>query len=419
MKQNFENTKKNDKEQKLFSSNIFQYELISELKNNFEEYSRSKNMFEETPVPLISSGNDPTVIFTGSSSNVFKKYLTGEKKKIPQNGTFLYQKKIRTQNYNTFFDETKRPIFCSYFEGGGSLFPPDKYLESINYVIDFITIKLDFPIERLKIRSSHQNSDMNLYFNNEKFQPLVEYDEYDQKDYNWEFGEDSLKGTGIIFSVKQSDNNYKDIGTLVKIKNLNGDNIAVEWGFGAETFLSRAYNIQHPIGVSAISNIFSECANSTENIKLADAITTALAILNEGILYNKKDQTAASTVLIRYMKGVVYYMRELDISLQTVETWARYLEKEHFKNSECANKLLSYLENKINTEKILVKSLELAIKGDTRDIIKLQGVRSEIEKNGYVDIIKLFSNYGFTNLETSKFYQNIKENLLENKFLKI
>lgn len=393
----------------------FSFEMRDELKREFISYFKSNGFFVEQEAPLCSRGNDPTVVFTGSSTNVFKKYLEGEERvSIPQDGVLLYQHKIRTQNYGTLYDPENLPTFCSYFEGGGLLFPPGSYDRACKEVIDFLVEKLGLKEEDLMVRVTRKTPKMLGYWENDLLNSIkVEYDGYDEDEYFWGFGIDGLSGEGVVLSVHQQSGEYKDIGTIVVIDN-KGQEVGVEWGFGTETMLSRIYGKPHPIVLSKISEIFSEAASSTETIKLADSVITSLMILDQGVKLTQAEKTAATTVLVRYLKGVIYFTRELGYTLQDLERWSSYLSVNYLQNKESSVIFMDYIKRRVEVEQRLIQATQEACAGDLRNFLKLNGVRKLVRETGLVNLVSLFQSYGFVSPETSVVVSSFKNNLDSN-----
>lgn len=387
-------------------------ERRKEIQNNFETFFDSKGCKIEKSVPLLAKELDPTVIFIGSSTNVFKKYLKDEES-IPENGVILWQNKLRTKYYQLLLKD-EIPEYCSYFSGGGLLMPPKTYEKTCDLIVDFLSSSLEIDKSDLSVRIFSQDEDMINHWKLKVVDGInLEIDENNESEYRWKFGEVGMTGRGMVFSVKKSDSDkYSDFGTLEIIEQ-DGKEIGVEWGFGSEVLLAGKLGLNHALAVSTISGIFPE-ASEAKNIKLADSITASLAILNEGVTTTMSEGGKANTILRRFLQGIVFHSRENAIDIAQIKKWSDYLCQNDFsKTPGIVDTLINFIERARKRESQLITAITSAINGDLREISKMSGVKESLSKGRKINIFKLAEAYAFTGFKKSHFLKQIQYNLDE------
>lgn len=387
-------------------------EKKDDLQNRFKSFFNLRGYKEEEPVSLLSRDVDPTVIFIGSSTNIFKKYLK-DGEVVPDNGVSLWQNKLRSQNYDLFLKD-ENPEYCSYFTGGGILMPPGTYNRTCEIVIDFLISELGISNEDLMVSLSSQDSDMVDYWRDKTENRIaMRIDEKDISGYRWKFGEDGMSGRGLSFLVKSTNSEKFGEFSTLEIIERDGQEIGVEWGFGLETFLCKRLGLKHPIAASTISEVFAEAAEP-RNIKLADAIVASLAILNEGVSINPNESGSPSTVLRRFLQEIVYYGRENEISDFQIRKWVNYLCQRKFSSTpNIENILMAFLDRARKRESRFMAAITDAIRGNFREIIKLSGAREMILAKKKVNMFQLADAYAFVGFAESLFFVQISPYLDE------
>lgn len=385
-------------------------ERKKDIQDKFETFFNSMGCKVEKSVPLLSNETDPTVIFIGSSTNVFKKYLK-DGESVPENGVVLWQNKLRTKYYELLLEDVNLE-YCSYFSGGGLLMPPGTYEKTCDLIVDFLASGLGIAKNDLSVRISSQDGDMiDHWKSKEEGGVRLEIDENDESEYRWKFGETDMTGRGLVFSVKGPDSSkFSDFGTLEIIEK-DGKEVCIEWGFGTEVLLCGRLGMNHVLEALTISGIFPE-ASEEKNIKLADSITASLAILDEGVSIDKKEGGKASTILRRFLQGVVYCSRENEVSSTQIKKWSDYLCQNDFsKTPGIVDTLINFVERARKRESQFTTAITKAINGDMREITKMSGVKELLSKGKMINIFKLAEAYAFIGFRKSSFYKQIIPNL--------
>src|SRR3989344_8933397 len=205
----------------------------------FRQVFESKKYTEQSPSPIFPSP-DPTTLFTSATISVWKnRVLAGNPEKA-----FVIQPCLRTQNLGRALDNNFDPEYLSSFVMLGTICPVKEF--TIDCTLRFFN---SFPglAEKILIRSS--GAIKNDLFERPGEHCRVEYDTREPGYYHWEYGDDSLTGIGVTFAIEQSDGVFLDIGNLV-LMSRNRTPIAVEFGFGWETFTSRLSGRGSPYAAS-------------------------------------------------------------------------------------------------------------------------------------------------------------------------
>ncbi len=207
---------------------ILDLDLRSSLRDSFEQFFSQLGYQVLAEQPLLAGEVDKSVIFIGSSTNIFKQYLVGPNK-LPDFGVILYQRKIRQQNTRDYYHD-KSLKFSSYFTGGGLLVPIEKSLFAVQQIIEFLQTKMDIPAVDLVIKISSEDSDHELLWENTGIK--MEFDTEKDYFYRWMFGIDGLTGRGATLAVKSLDGKMVDDFSTIVIIEKDGVPLALEWGFG-------------------------------------------------------------------------------------------------------------------------------------------------------------------------------------------
>lgn len=373
----------------------------------FLSFCESRGYYIEPQSPIISKEQDETVVFIGSSTNIFKKYLLREEP-FTDPGISLYQEKIRTQNYKNFYSAPSE--FSSFFEGGGVLTPVHRYQDLLKETIDFLSEGVGVHLDNLAIdvASSSKEFDIVNEVAKKKGVDLI-VDKKPSSYYEWKFGVPGIFGHGIIFSIKrfgQAPNG--EFGTLVMISDERSENIAVEWGFGTETLLSKLYGYRHPISCSLISKIYPYEIEE-KDINFCDIITTCLVILDE-LLCEERKPESARTVLRRYLSALKFYVRESELPDAELKKIIDYLCNQKFKkNKDTGQWLTDYLKRARKLENRFVKGMKGLVETNPTSVLDIKTVEKQLKKKQSINVFQLAELYGYTNLPDSKFFSTIKD----------
>ncbi|MDD4381774.1 MAG: alanine--tRNA ligase-related protein [Candidatus Dojkabacteria bacterium] len=224
-------------------------ECYEDISTKITDFYNSKGLDYREPLSLIPGENDKSVTFTSATINNFKGYLR-EEEEIPVNGVYTIQNCLRTRNldYRYGFEET--PRFGSYFRMFGLIRRPNFLLKTYADTIEFIESELGVPSESIVVHKSSEHDMFNELMKKNSKQRWFE-DKIDW--YNWEYGEEDIRGEGISIEIPNKSNlaETQVIGNIVVIYKKD-EPIAVEWGFGLETTMSRLEGLPHPIFSSVI-----------------------------------------------------------------------------------------------------------------------------------------------------------------------
>lgn len=396
------------------SLDIEQIDLMlvrSKIQDLFCEYFLNQGFTLEEPAPLISK-DDASVIFTGSSTNVFKKYIL-EENPIEEQGVILYQDKIRTHNYHTFFNE-EIIEFVGKFRGGGVLSQYSNYDLVAKSVVDFMSCRIGVEPEDLSIDLSSldriQVECWESISSNLGVSVFVDrmYPDY----YKWTFGNPRLEGVGAMLSIRDRSGQFNEFSSLESIV-VDGIPEFVEWGFGEEVLAVRLFSSDHPLLATTLRDSEIDFFESQKHIKLGDILYTLLSILNEGVWLSSNTPKKAKTVLKRYLQGLVYFIRELNVSISDLREVLIFVNSHEFQVSdEMINLLIKYLEEKNRRQVLFETALLSAIKGDTREFVKLSGVRKQLRSTNMINISELSKKYSFYGLTTSSFFSDVRNYLI-------
>lgn len=218
-----------------------------------KDYFLVKNYTHHDPAPLVSK-EDKTVRFTSSSTNAVKPViLSGD---YPQtNGFIVTQECLRNHSLEHAFNNDWLPFGQAYFHISGVLSKPNRFSELIEEISIFITDSLNIDPLEIIIRST-KKLDKLRNVDNHTFLD-VEYDTRNERYYFWRFGIPNTHGEGITISVKNRVNNlYLDVGNIVRILDDRGSERGIEFGYGHEFLLSTLLNIENPLALSPVFELF-------------------------------------------------------------------------------------------------------------------------------------------------------------------
>jgi len=312
---------------------IFNYH--STIKNLFADYFLSLGYQKHESLP-ISSLDDHSVRFIGSTSNTFKPYINNSP--IPSNGFFLIQKCLRTQNASSFFNDKSFPEWGSYFTEIGLIAPSNKLGDltknSLNYFTDILKIKQD----RIVLRVSSQDKDLLRCVKDTNL--TIEIDGLPFKYYRHKYGIEGTTGRNFNIGIKNDQTGViNDIGNIVLIENKHGE-VAVEMGFGISTLLARYYNLVNSIESSTISTVIPFKPGYTS--KFSDALSSIVVILKEDIKPNSRDK---GRILKTYLDGLYYISKKINFSTDDILKYAINFEEVEYKNTSfVGDKIIHFLE---------------------------------------------------------------------------
>lgn len=229
--------------------------------------------YKKYPASLIFPCLDPTTLFTSATISVLKNHLlAGAAQKV-----FVIQPCLRTQNLKQSFCRDFDPEYLSSFVMFGILCSVGEFnLECIYAFFD------SFPGLTKKILMRSSKIIGNEFFRQIGQQYLIEYDTRDPCYYKWQYGNDSLSGIGSTFAIEQPDGDFLDVGNLVLIHK-HGKPIAMEFGFGMETFIARMTGRKSPYAASQ-EYLRLGLGLSNTGKRIGDCLIVALKLFEHGVI---------------------------------------------------------------------------------------------------------------------------------------
>lgn len=305
--------------------------------NIFKEHFSSRGYAEHCPSSIISTVDD-TVLFIGATISIFKPYLIyGE---IPDSGFYVVQRCLRTRNILHAYEDDIFPEWGSYFHGIGTISNPNKLHEVCSDAWEFLHKKLGIEQKRIVIRISSRDSDLLEYWSSLKDGPIIEIDKKDIKFYRHQFGLNGITGRNLNFALKQKSGEPGDIGNLILIEKQSTEALGIELAFGVSTLLCRAFQVDHPIQTSIISNIYH--FKKGFQTKLADSLVVSVILLREGL---RPVASNRGRILRAYIQSISYLRTKSDMEIRELVKIMKDYEMEEFGNfTDIPERIGYYLE---------------------------------------------------------------------------
>lgn len=324
---------------------------ISEMRNGirekFSEYFSSQGYLPKKPGSIIPE-NDKSVLFTGATISRFKPYL--EKEHDIENGFYIIQNCLRTQNTKTLKNDNTQPKWASYFSSIGAFAKYEKLDLLSKHTWDFFTNCLGIPANRLVLRLAAKDADLLKYWQNEGLDRHLELNANDPSYYTHKFGMEAVTGRNCNLAIiDHRSGNLRDIGNIIVIEK-KGIPHAVEIAFGIETIISCILGLPNSIAASLINDIIPIC--NPYSYKLADAISASVVILNAGV---RPIATNRGRVLRSYLQAISYLRKKAYVEIDKIKEYAEAFEGEEFGSiTKIPEKILEYI---INFEKFTTSGL--------------------------------------------------------------
>jgi hypothetical protein len=208
---------------------------LDEIAGKFLGYFDSKGYIIHSPFELITG--DKTVLFTNDTITPWKSFLIN--RNIPKQGLCMKQPCLRLQGLkDTICRENELELgpqkFLGYFNALGILSKKSRKEIQLE-ILELLLENYSIPYKEIKI---YAQKDME--FLNEIGKAIeVSYNPNPKIYYSWKYGLEGITGRGATFMLLQEGNNFQEIGQLIQIQDSTSSIIGYEFGFGAETFLSR------------------------------------------------------------------------------------------------------------------------------------------------------------------------------------
>lgn len=280
---------------------------LHSIKSAFANFYDTHNYQRVTPTSIIPS-TDSSVVYVGATISVLKPLL-GED--LPASGVHLAQPCLRTQNKSIFYDDSENIEYNSFFHNCGTLSPPDDLGNVTGLAVEFLENLPGMNIDRLLVRVSSRDDDLIQSITaTGKYIP-IDLDSRPPSYYRWTYGEDGINGRGLTFAIQHTDDGaYRDIGNVI-VMSKDSVPLAVEWGFGIETLLSRINNQSLPLEASIISDVLTYDPNNEVQAKYSDTLAAVCEMYKAGVQPGK---SGSAYLLKDYLKGLSYLGRRLRLT---------------------------------------------------------------------------------------------------------
>lgn len=313
---------------------------ISEMRDNirqgFSEFFYTQGFSRHSPGQIIPE-NDESVLFTGSTISTFKPHLIHGT--IPENGFYMIQSCLRTQNTKILNDDIKQPQWASYFSSIGALTRYEKLDILSEQSWAFYTDYLRIPRDRMRIRIASKDVDLLKFWNRAGLEDYLEFDANNPIYYTHTFGMDDITGRNCNLAViDRHTGELRDIGNIICIETKDTQ-LGAEIAFGVETIVSRLLGFPNPIAASLIADIVP--LKNQYSLKLADAISSSMVILDAGV---RPVVTNRGRVLRKYMQAISNLRQKADVTIRDIQHYAEEFELREFGSiSDLPAKVISYI----------------------------------------------------------------------------
>ncbi len=268
-------------------------ESIHTFNDRFENHFHNAGFNKSGSVDLVSK-NDPTLLFVNSTMAPVKDLIVSET--IPEEGLFMVQPCLRSNDQAALFDTSKDVVWPSYFYMIGAIVKEDQGQRLLSTATSFMNTQ-GIPLDKIHIKSSKNAAVLessHLSFSDMQ----VQQDTEDEAYYRWKYGIEGVRGEGVTFSFENKDSELEDLGNLICIIK-NDRIIAWELAFGTETMITRPEG-KNVFEGSIICDILPYQDNP-EFRKFSDALQCAAEIIQAGVRPGAKKE---ESVLRRYIKAI-------------------------------------------------------------------------------------------------------------------
>lgn len=301
-----------------------------EISHTFVDFYKQRGYVNKPPVSLLTK-DDSSVIFVGATITPLKPYLI---EGVPDPGVCTVQKCLRTKRLDEMTNVDIIPEWTHYFTMCGILANPNKGDDISNEAYELLVDNLGISPRNLVVETS--SDDINLFGNWVNRGVEVVQDTHPNSYYKWQYGFSDIygKGTNILLRVGSSEK-YRDLGNLISIRNINGNTLAYEFGFGLESMISAIRGFKKPIEASLVSSVIPHQEGIQE--KVIDIIMAVTAIYHEGV---EPGTGGAKHVVKKLIKGLSFLRREMNLGLDQMDDWCQKFEQLEFDCHENSNKIV-------------------------------------------------------------------------------
>lgn len=279
------------------------------IKNIFNNVFQKAGLQKFTPDPLLS--NDETVYFTCATITPLKDIVKNDK--INQ-GFYLHQPCLRLQTLNNPFKKSNTYQFPSYFNMLGTLIPKEKL---ISFQKNIIEVFDNLGIDRSDMHIFSPKTNIPIFTELQK-KYITEFNTKPETYYHWKYGtKENISGIGLTFSIKQSNNLYRDIGQYVAI--LKDEKIiGAEFGFGIETFLAASKKMDNPYLAYSIASAINK-NNIKQNFISTDVLSTVGALYSTGLTISNIPSNNYKRILNRAINNLCFFSDNYNITQEKIK----------------------------------------------------------------------------------------------------
>lgn len=314
--------------------------------------------YQLLPSAGVLPQDDQSVLFTGATITPLKKFLA---EGLSSPGYCLVQKCFRSKRLDEMTDLNKIPEWTHYFTMCGILAAPGRLEEVSKEAYVLLIEKLKIDKSNLLVLAVSEDRDLSRYWSDRGIG--VEEDNKSKESYRWKYGMPNIYGRGINFLLRYGeDHPYRELGNIVSVENTEREIRAYEFGFGLESLLATLSGFKKPAEASIISAVIPYEEGAKE--KYIDALVAAIVLYHHGI---KPGRGKERHILKKFVKGISYLRRRMNISLDQIEQdggkfediefgtaheSARKLKQEIITYEQQLLKFIDYAKNQVHAHKL-------------------------------------------------------------------
>lgn len=292
------------------------------IKNTFEDVFRHNGLVSFPGSSLFS--DDETVYFACATITPLKKII--ESNKINQ-GLYVHQPCLRLQTLNNPFAKSESYQFPGYFNMLGTLISKEQVIPFQNAIVELFDC-LGVPKNELKIFSPTTSIPIASELQKQYF---TEFDTKSNQYYQWTYGfKQNIYGLGLTFSIRQSDNSYRDIGQYVAILK-DGEVIGAEFGFGIETFLAATQKLSNPYLAYSIATAL-QSSGIEQNFVSTNVISMVGALYSTGLSLNQAPSKGYKRILNRSLNNLYFFSDQYAVNAHQIKDALYHFMKIEFKS---------------------------------------------------------------------------------------
>jgi hypothetical protein len=245
--------------------------------DEFRAHYGERGYRERSPVPLMSP-IDPTVRFVGSTVSVLKPLILS--RSVPAPGVFLVQPALRTRNLAKLLDDRFEITSPSYFLHAGVVSPPALAARALTDACSFLSQRLATEPGQIVLRVSAHDADLRSLAARSCSSAIEVGGEAEER-YRHSFGMPGIRGRNLNFGGRAQGGAPRDFGNFIAMERA-GAAVAYETAIGVDHLVAAVRGLGHPIRATPARAALP--LTTAREIKLADALATVVALLEEGLL---------------------------------------------------------------------------------------------------------------------------------------